>query len=61
MYVFVFVCLAALFCNFSQTPLKAGEVPNAFPSKYQDKWNSDYVKMPCSNENLYPVEATKVV
>ena len=45
---------------FLQTPLKPGQVPDPFPSKYQDKWNNDYVKMPCSSENLYPVEAAKV-
>nr|XP_054773883.1 poly(ADP-ribose) glycohydrolase-like [Lytechinus pictus] len=39
-----------------RTPVKSGVVPTAFPSDYQDKWDGDHVRMPCSPENLYPVE-----
>jgi hypothetical protein len=36
--------------------LRAGEVPKAFPTHYKDLWDNKHVKMPCSEQNLYPVE-----
>ncbi|XP_043837722.1 LOW QUALITY PROTEIN: poly(ADP-ribose) glycohydrolase [Dromiciops gliroides] len=36
--------------------LKAGEVPKPFPTHYRDLWDNKHVKMPCSEQNLYPVE-----
>ncbi|XP_048361497.1 poly(ADP-ribose) glycohydrolase [Sphaerodactylus townsendi] len=36
--------------------LKEGEVPKPFPTHYKDSWDNKYVKMPCSEQNLYPVE-----
>ncbi|XP_029466558.1 poly(ADP-ribose) glycohydrolase [Rhinatrema bivittatum] len=36
--------------------LREGEVPKPYPSYYNDAWDSKHVKMPCSKENLYPVE-----
>ncbi len=43
-----------------QTPIKQGQVPAPFPAKYSDKWDNHHVKMPCSAENLYPVENPQV-
>ncbi|PIK41639.1 putative poly(ADP-ribose) glycohydrolase [Apostichopus japonicus] len=34
-----------------------GSIPKPFPDNYQDRWDSNHVRMPCSSENLYPVEA----
>lgn len=39
-----------------QTPMKLDVPPAAFPDDYQDKWDGDHVRMPCSPDNLYPVE-----
>ncbi|XP_031217884.1 poly(ADP-ribose) glycohydrolase isoform X1 [Mastomys coucha] len=36
--------------------LRAGEVPKPFPTHYKDLWDNKHVKMPCSGQNLYPVE-----
>ncbi|XP_076980743.1 poly(ADP-ribose) glycohydrolase isoform X2 [Tamandua tetradactyla] len=36
--------------------LRAGEVPKPFPTHYKDLWDNKHVKMPCSEQNLYPVE-----
>ncbi|NWU88537.1 PARG glycohydrolase, partial [Upupa epops] len=36
--------------------LKEGEVPKPFPTHYKDVWDNKHVKMPCSEQNLYPVE-----
>ncbi|XP_037660804.1 poly(ADP-ribose) glycohydrolase isoform X2 [Choloepus didactylus] len=36
--------------------LQAGEVPKPFPTHYKDLWDNKHVKMPCSEQNLYPVE-----
>ncbi|XP_049710602.1 poly(ADP-ribose) glycohydrolase isoform X2 [Elephas maximus indicus] len=36
--------------------LRAGEVPKPFPTHYKDLWDSKHIKMPCSEQNLYPVE-----
>ncbi|XP_054838574.1 poly(ADP-ribose) glycohydrolase [Eublepharis macularius] len=36
--------------------LKEGEVPKPFPTHYKDSWDNKHVKMPCSEQNLYPVE-----
>uniref|UniRef100_H2RDJ6 poly(ADP-ribose) glycohydrolase n=1 Tax=Pan troglodytes TaxID=9598 RepID=H2RDJ6_PANTR len=36
--------------------LRAGEVPKPFPTHYKDLWDNKRVKMPCSEQNLYPVE-----
>ena len=32
-----------------------------YPSKYNDKWDAEHVKMPCSPSNLYPVNNTRNV
>ncbi|XP_072138926.1 poly(ADP-ribose) glycohydrolase isoform X2 [Mobula birostris] len=39
-----------------QTDLKNGDVPRPFPTYYKDAWDEDHVKMPCSDQNLFPVE-----
>uniref|UniRef100_A0A8B9NDV0 PARG helical domain-containing protein n=1 Tax=Accipiter nisus TaxID=211598 RepID=A0A8B9NDV0_9AVES len=36
--------------------LREGEVPKPFPTHYKDLWDNKHVKMPCSEQNLYPVE-----
>ncbi|XP_045697815.1 poly(ADP-ribose) glycohydrolase isoform X1 [Phyllostomus hastatus] len=36
--------------------LRAGEVPKPFPTHFKDLWDNKHVKMPCSQQNLYPVE-----
>lgn len=36
--------------------MKLDVPPAAFPDDYQDKWDGDHVRMPCSPDNLYPVE-----
>ncbi|NWS31897.1 PARG glycohydrolase, partial [Polioptila caerulea] len=36
--------------------LREGEVPKPFPANYRDLWDNKHVKMPCSEQNLYPVE-----
>ncbi|KAH0623460.1 hypothetical protein JD844_006221 [Phrynosoma platyrhinos] len=36
--------------------LKEGEVPKPFPTHYKDTWDNKHVKMPCSEQNLYPIE-----
>uniref|UniRef100_G3TPC1 poly(ADP-ribose) glycohydrolase n=1 Tax=Loxodonta africana TaxID=9785 RepID=G3TPC1_LOXAF len=36
--------------------LRAGEVPKPFPTHYKDLWDNKHIKMPCSEQNLYPVE-----
>nr|XP_033798206.1 poly(ADP-ribose) glycohydrolase isoform X3 [Geotrypetes seraphini] len=36
--------------------LREGEVPKPYPTTYKDAWDNKHVKMPCSRENLYPVE-----
>lgn len=36
--------------------LRAGDVPKPFPTHYKDLWDNKHVKMPCSEQNLYPVE-----
>ncbi|XP_028915641.2 poly(ADP-ribose) glycohydrolase [Ornithorhynchus anatinus] len=36
--------------------LREAEVPKPFPSYYKDSWDNKHVKMPCSEQNLYPVE-----
>ncbi|XP_051946654.1 poly(ADP-ribose) glycohydrolase-like [Xyrauchen texanus] len=36
--------------------LKEGEVPVPYPIKFRDSWDDMYVKMPCSEKNLFPVE-----
>lgn len=36
--------------------LRAGEIPKPFPTHYKDLWDNKHVKMPCSEQNLYPVE-----
>uniref|UniRef100_A0A8D0GPC3 poly(ADP-ribose) glycohydrolase n=1 Tax=Sphenodon punctatus TaxID=8508 RepID=A0A8D0GPC3_SPHPU len=36
--------------------LKEGEAPKPFPTHYKDFWDNKHVKMPCSEQNLYPVE-----
>ncbi|XP_077999725.1 poly(ADP-ribose) glycohydrolase-like [Glandiceps talaboti] len=36
--------------------IRSGDPPRPWPDTYKDYWNADYVKMPCSKENLYPVD-----
>ncbi|NWX18851.1 PARG glycohydrolase, partial [Aegotheles bennettii] len=36
--------------------LREGEVPKPFPTHYKDLWDNKHVKMPCSEQNLYPIE-----
>lgn len=36
--------------------LKEGEVPKPYPTQCKDSWDSRHVKMPFSDQNLYPVE-----
>ncbi|XP_066204296.1 poly(ADP-ribose) glycohydrolase isoform X2 [Saccopteryx leptura] len=36
--------------------LQAGDVPKPFPTHFKDLWDNKHVKMPCSEQNLYPVE-----
>ncbi|XP_032397276.1 poly(ADP-ribose) glycohydrolase [Etheostoma spectabile] len=36
--------------------LREGEVPVAYPSKFKDAWDDMFVKMPCSEKNLFPME-----
>ncbi|XP_070545478.1 poly(ADP-ribose) glycohydrolase-like isoform X2 [Ptychodera flava] len=36
--------------------LRSGDPPRPWPDSYKDYWDADHVKMPCSKENLYPVE-----
>ncbi|KAM9837917.1 LOW QUALITY PROTEIN: poly(ADP-ribose) glycohydrolase [Aulostomus maculatus] len=33
-----------------------GEVPGPYPAKFEDTWDDIHVKMPCSRDNLFPVE-----
>ncbi|KAK7498583.1 hypothetical protein BaRGS_00010243 [Batillaria attramentaria] len=42
-----------------QTPFKwmPDALPVPFPSQYRDVWDNNHVRMPCSNQNEYPVEA----
>lgn len=37
--------------------LREGEVPVPYPSKFKDAWDDVSVKMPCSEKNLFPMEA----
>ncbi|KAM6956280.1 poly(ADP-ribose) glycohydrolase [Aplochiton taeniatus] len=36
--------------------LRDGEVPVPYPTKFRDAWDDVFVKMPCSEKNLFPVE-----
>ncbi|XP_016341411.1 uncharacterized protein LOC107688305, partial [Sinocyclocheilus anshuiensis] len=36
--------------------LKEGQVSHPYPSKYRDSWDDMTVKMPCSENNMFPVE-----
>ncbi|XP_059802687.1 poly(ADP-ribose) glycohydrolase isoform X1 [Hypanus sabinus] len=36
--------------------LKSSDVPRPFPTYYKDAWDDNHVKMPCSDQNLFPVE-----
>ncbi|XP_034754333.1 poly(ADP-ribose) glycohydrolase [Etheostoma cragini] len=36
--------------------LREGEVPVAYPGKFKDAWDDMFVKMPCSEKNLFPME-----
>ncbi|KAK1905325.1 Poly(ADP-ribose) glycohydrolase [Dissostichus eleginoides] len=37
--------------------LREGEVPASYPSKFKDAWDDVSVKMPCSEKNLFPMDA----
>ncbi|XP_060943333.1 poly(ADP-ribose) glycohydrolase [Limanda limanda] len=37
--------------------LREGEVPVPYPTKFKDAWEDMSVKMPCSEKNLFPMEA----
>ncbi len=39
---------------FHANSLKAG-VPRPYPDKFRDVWDSNHVKMPCSQHSVYPV------
>ena len=41
---------------FDTRHFKTGIKPAPFPRVYEDKWDAHHVKMPCSPENIYPVE-----
>ncbi|XP_070186589.1 poly(ADP-ribose) glycohydrolase-like isoform X2 [Littorina saxatilis] len=32
-------------------------LPSAFPLNYQDRWDENHVRMPCSEKNQYPVDS----
>ncbi|GFT97314.1 poly(ADP-ribose) glycohydrolase [Nephila pilipes] len=36
--------------------IRPGDAPRPYPPTYRDNWDSDHVRMPCSPQNLYPVE-----
>ncbi|XP_048472210.1 poly(ADP-ribose) glycohydrolase isoform X3 [Rhincodon typus] len=36
--------------------LKSGEVPRPYPTYFNDAWDDKHVRMPCSVQNLFPVE-----
>ncbi|XP_078055642.1 poly(ADP-ribose) glycohydrolase isoform X2 [Mustelus asterias] len=36
--------------------LKSVEVPRPYPTHFKDAWDDKHVKMPCSEQNLFPVE-----
>ncbi|XP_067876663.1 poly(ADP-ribose) glycohydrolase [Heterodontus francisci] len=36
--------------------LKGGEAPRPYPTYFKDTWDDKHVKMPCSEQNLFPVE-----
>nr|XP_057920856.1 poly(ADP-ribose) glycohydrolase isoform X1 [Doryrhamphus excisus] len=37
--------------------LREGDVPVPYPGKFKDAWDDVSVKMPCSEKNLFPMEA----
>nr|XP_013816960.1 PREDICTED: poly(ADP-ribose) glycohydrolase isoform X2 [Apteryx mantelli mantelli] len=41
--------------------LREGEVPKPFPTHYKDLWDNKHVKMPFSEQNLYPVEDEEAI
>ncbi|XP_071952189.1 poly(ADP-ribose) glycohydrolase-like [Antedon mediterranea] len=36
--------------------IQSGRVPCPYPDAYCDHWSNDFVRMPCSKENLYPYQ-----
>ena len=50
-----FLCTYS-FLAFQVDLLRIGEVPKPFPTHFKDLWDNKHVKMPCSEQNLYPVE-----
>uniref|UniRef100_A0A4W3H975 poly(ADP-ribose) glycohydrolase n=1 Tax=Callorhinchus milii TaxID=7868 RepID=A0A4W3H975_CALMI len=42
--------------NIRTDLLKSGDVPRPYPTYFKDAWDDKHVKMPCSDQNLYPVE-----
>ena len=36
--------------------LKPGTLPKPFPDAFKDVWDGNHVRMPCSEQSLYPVE-----
>lgn len=38
-------------------PLRFGVLPRPYPVKFRDVWDSNHVKMPCSDKNVYPVSS----
>ena len=47
---------------FLQIPHEFGkEVPQPKSDTYIDRWDQDHVRMPCSPENMYPVETVKIL
>ncbi|EMP28734.1 Poly(ADP-ribose) glycohydrolase [Chelonia mydas] len=41
--------------------LREEEMPKPFPTHYKDLWDNKHVKMPCSEQNLYPVEDEEAI
>ncbi|XP_038061857.1 poly(ADP-ribose) glycohydrolase-like [Patiria miniata] len=36
--------------------VRSGTPPRPYPDAYRDTWDANHVRMPCSEENLYPVD-----
>ena len=44
---------------FNTRDFSSDVTPKPYPHKYQDKWDHEHVRMPCSGENEYPVEKVR--
>jgi hypothetical protein len=46
-----------LVCCILQLPfVPCGQPPKPHPQNLKDRWDSEHVRMPCSENSLYPVE-----